>query len=201
MSKIIEFENVSAQYESNTNILHSVNLSIEQGSFHFITGLSGSGKSSFLKLIYLDLIPSYGKLKVFSNNTSNIPQKNLYKYHSLISTVFQDFNPIPHLTVMENLSIPLKIRGVKDSRIKKDAYELLEWIELLEYANILPNKLSTGARQRLAIAQAVISRPNILLADEPTANVDSEMSSKILKLFEHLKSFGTTILFATHDIN
>ena len=196
---MIKLSKISLNYGNNTGILKDLDLKLESGSFHFLTGPSGSGKSSLLKLLFLGHLPSSGKLNIFGKNVSEISNTELPILRRKIGVVFQDFRLLNHLTVIENVALPLQIAGARKVDIKDHVNELISWVGLSDKINSLPNTLSDGEKQRISIARAVIGRPSLLLADEPTGSIDSDQGNKIMYLFEELNKIGTTVIIATHD--
>ncbi|MEB3701889.1 Cell division ATP-binding protein FtsE [Candidatus Bealeia paramacronuclearis] len=195
----VKAEGLGISYDGKTALLKSVNFSLPKGSFHFLTGPSGSGKSSLLKMLYLGLRPTWGKLHLFGRDTSLVKFEHLPSFRQRLGVVFQEFNLLDHMTVLENVSLPLRVRGLDSKEARIQAEDLLKWVGLQDFIYTYPNKLSGGQKQRVAIARAVIARPQLLLADEPTGNVDDEMALKLIHLFEELLKLGTTILIATHN--
>lgn len=196
---IAQLATVGHQYEDGPEIFKGVNFHIEQGSFYFLTGPSGSGKSSLLKMLYLGLKPTWGKLYLFGEDTLKINPQYVPILRQKMGVVFQEFKLLDHLRVIDNVSLPLRVRGIEKRRASKQARELLDWVGLGDFLNVYPHSLSGGQKQRVAIARAVIARPQLLLADEPTGNVDDEMAMKLLYLFEELNKMGTAIIIATHN--
>lgn len=196
---IVKFSNVGLRYSTGPEVLHDLSFEIEQGSFHFLTGPSGAGKTSLLKLLYLGQKPTRGIISMLGRDLSTLPRKELPMLRRQIGIVFQDFRLLSHLSAFDNVALPLRVAGHDESSIKKNVSELLDWVGLGDKMDTRPPTLSGGEQQRVAIARAVINRPRILVADEPTGNVDSEIGKRILYLFEELNRHGTTILIATHD--
>jgi cell division transport system ATP-binding protein len=196
---MIELENISLRYEDGPPILQDVSLHIEPGSFHFLTGKSGAGKTSLLKLIFLALRPSRGKLSMFGKDIASLSRTELPEIRRQIGVIFQDFRLLNHLSVYENVTLPLRIAGQKELDYRKNAVELLSWVGLGDRLMSLPETLSGGEKQRAAIARAVIARPRLIIADEPTGNVDWEIGFRLLRLMEELNKMGTTVILATHD--
>ncbi len=196
---MIRFENVGMRYGSEEEILTDINFELEAGSFHFLTGPSGTGKSSLLKLLSLSHRPSRGKLTCFEKDIGEARRSGLIKLRRRIGIVFQEFRLLDHLTALENVALPLHIMGVRRKEVQSNAEEILEWVGLGHKTGALPPTLSGGEKQRVAIARAVVTKPQLLLADEPTGNVDPDMAERIMKLFVELNKMGTTLLIATHD--
>lgn len=196
---MIKLEHVALEYVEGTPVLKDVSFALEPGSFHFLTGASGAGKSTLLALLSLRLRASRGNLFMFGENVTYLERSLLPVYRRRIGIVQQDFGLLDHLTVAENVALPLKIAGETPKQMTKKVEELLEWVGLPECYHEKPTVLSGGQKQRVAIARAVIYKPDILLADEPTGNLDSDLAIKFMYLFEALNQWGTTILFATHD--
>ncbi len=197
---MIEFTNVGLRYGHGPEILRDLNFRIQPGSFHFLTGPSGSGKTSLLRLLLLSLKPSRGTVTMFGRDVGALDQDSLLDMRRHIGIVFQEFRLLDHLTTFENVALPLRVRGQPESAYRENVTELLEWVGLGERMEALPPLLSGGEKQRAAIARAVIGRPDILLADEPTGNVDPELSLRLVRLFAELNKLGTTIILATHEL-
>jgi len=197
---VIEFSNVGLRYGQGPEILKDLTFRIEPGSFHFLTGPSGSGKTSLLRLLLLSLRPTRGRVKLFGKDVSKVDQDSLLQMRRHIGIVFQEFRLLDHLTTFENVALPLRVLGESEQTYRDNVKELLEWVGLGERMDALPPLLSGGEKQRAAIARAVIGRPDILLADEPTGNVDPELSLRLVRLFAELNKMGTTIILATHEL-
>jgi cell division transport system ATP-binding protein len=197
--EILRFSGVSMRYGSGPEVLSDVSLSLPRGSFHFVTGPSGAGKSSLLKLIYLAARPSSGSIRLFGEDVASMPARDRPRARRRIGVVFQDLLLLDHLSAFDNTALPLRIAGHKPSEYRGDVAELLTWVGLGARMGSLPPTLAGGEKQRLAIARAVVGRPEILLADEPTGNVDHEMALRIYRLFVELNRLGTTVLIASHD--
>lgn len=196
---IIEMQNVGIRYDKGPEILSNINLSLPKGSFHFLTGQSGAGKTSLLSLMYLKQKPSRGQLNVFGHNINFTNRDQMAVLRRQIGVVFQDFHLIEHLSAFDNVALPLRVAGMNEYEIKKRVTELLTWVELDSHMNKKTSTLSGGEKQRIAIARAVINRPDLLLADEPTGNVDNIIAGKLMKLFVELNKLGTTVVIATHS--
>jgi len=197
---VIEFSNVGLRYGQGPEILRDLDFRIEPGSFHFLTGPSGSGKTSLLRLLLLSLRPTRGRVTLFGKDTASLDNDQMLQMRRHIGIVFQEFRLLDHLTTLENVALPLRVLGEPESSYRANVTELLDWVGLGERLDALPAVLSGGEKQRAAIARAVIARPDILLADEPTGNVDPELSLRLLRLFAELNRTGTTIILATHEL-
>jgi len=195
----VRFRDVGLRYGRSPEILRDISFDLEPGSFHFLTGASGAGKSSLLKLIYLANRPTRGQVQIFGQDAQRMRPKDLPGLRRRIGVVFQEIYLMEHLNVFDNTVLPLRISGQKPQDYRNDAAELLNWVGLGRRMDAMPETLSGGERQRLAIARAVVGRPSIVLADEPTGNVDHEMGLRILRLLVELNRLGTTILIASHD--
>ena len=196
---VVRFEDVSMRYGRGPDVLRDVNFALAPGSFHFVTGPSGAGKTSLLKLIYLAAKPSRGSLWLFGQDAGHAPASARPKLRRRIGVVFSDLLLLEHLSAFDNAALPLRIAGHKPADYRGDVAELLNWVGLGSRMASMPATLAGGERQRLAIARAVVNRPEILLADEPTGNVDHDMAVRIFRLFVELNRLGTTIVIATHD--
>jgi cell division transport system ATP-binding protein len=196
---MIKTQHLSMGYLPGQKILKDVTLEIEDGSFHFLTGASGAGKSTLLNLLALAMQPTEGKLSMFGTEVTRTPREGLPDLRRKIGTVFQDFQLLEHLTVAENVALPLKVAGEKKKEIAVRVKEMLEWIGLDGFEDSRPRLLSGGQKQRVAIARAVISNPPLILADEPSGNLDRVLSKRLMYLFQSLHKMGRTVIFATHD--
>jgi cell division transport system ATP-binding protein len=197
---VIRFENVGLRYGLGAEVLRDLTFRIEPHSFQFLTGPSGAGKTSLLRLLFLSLRPTRGLVTAFGQDVSTLGKDKLATLRRRVGIVFQDFRLLDHMTTYENVSLPLRILGKKESSYRSEVVELLQWVGLGERMSALPPVLSGGEKQRAAIARAVITRPEILLADEPTGNVDPSLAQRLLRLFIELNKSGTAVLIATHDI-
>jgi cell division transport system ATP-binding protein len=181
-------------------ILHDLSFSIEPQSFQFLTGPSGAGKTTLLKLILLSLKPTRGLISLFDQEATTLGKDEITTLRRRIGVVFQDFRLLDHLTTYENVALPLRVVGRDDSSYRGEVVELLRWVGLGDRMHVLPPVLSGGEKQRAAIARALIARPELLLADEPTGNVDPTLARRLLRLFVELNKSGTSIVIATHDL-
>ncbi len=196
---MVRFENVAMRYGEGSDVLKDANFSLEPGSFHFLTGPSGAGKSTLLRLIYLALRPTSGKIFLFDQDVATIERSALPPIRRRIGVVFQEFRLLDHLTALDNVALPLRIAGTPEPTVQEFVIDLLKWVGLEDHINAYPATLSGGQQQRVAIARAVINQPSLLLADEPTGNVDDAMAVRLLSLFEELNRLGTTVLIASHN--
>lgn len=197
---MIELNEVAYSY-GNGALLGDVSLQLAPGSFHFLTGPSGAGKSTLLKLCYMELLPTSGQLSIFGRNVTALGRDDVARTRRRIGVVHQDCQFLDHLSLVENLSLPLTVTGREASSEAQNLSELMAWVGLSKRAEALPPQLSGGERQRAALARAVIMDPEIILADEPTGNVDWDMSLRLLQLLVELNLMGKTIVVATHDLN
>lgn len=195
----IRFDSVGMRYGRGREVLKDLSFELAQGSFHFLTGESGAGKTSLLSLIYLANRPSRGLIHLFGQDIALTHRRDLPFLRRRIGVVFQDMRLLDHVSAFDNVALPLRIAGGDYKKYRDDVAELLWWVGLGDRMNALPATLSGGEKQRLAIARAVVGRPDILLADEPTGNVDPKMSLRILRLFVELNRQGVTVLIASHD--
>ena len=198
---VVRFENVGMRYGMGPEILRDIAFTLPAGSFHFLTGPSGAGKSSLLRLIYLAHRPSRGLITLFGRDIATTDRREMPALRRRIGVVFQDFRLIDHLSAIDNVALPLRVAGAKDEQIRSHVAELLAWVGLADQLEATPPTLSGGQQQRVAIARAVINRPSLLLADEPTGNVDNDIAVRLLYLFEELNKLGTTVVIATHNEN
>jgi cell division transport system ATP-binding protein len=196
---VVRFENVGMRYGLGPEILRDISFTLDQGSIHLLTGPSGAGKTSLLKLIYLAERPSRGGISMFGRDIAQTPRDELPALRRRIGVVFQDFRLLDHLSVFENVSLPRRVTGELEANYRAEVEELLSWVGLGNRLNAKPPTLSGGEKQRVAIARAVVAKPELLLADEPTGNVDPEIGARIMRLFIELNRLGTSVLIATHD--
>ncbi|MDR1694137.1 MAG: cell division ATP-binding protein FtsE [Lactobacillaceae bacterium] len=199
LNSVIFMQNVGLRYDKGPEILSDIKMSLKKGSFHFLTGKSGAGKTSLLSMMYLAQKPTRGSVSVFGQNVNFANRDNLAMLRRKIGVVFQDFRLIDHLTAFDNVALPLRISGMDEREVKQRVNEMLEWVGLSRNINSITSTLSGGEQQRVAIARAVINRPELLLADEPTGNVDNDIAFKLMNLFVELNKLGTTVVIATHS--
>ena len=199
--EVVRFDNVGLRYGTGSEVLSNISFSLYPGRFYFLTGASGAGKTSLLKLLYLAQRPSRGGLRMFGRDTITQPRETLPAFRRRIGVVFQDFRLIGHLSARDNIALPLRVSGVREADLQKPVTDMLDWVGLSHRADARPATLSGGEKQRAAIARAVIARPELLVADEPTGNVDPDMALKLIRLFEGLTRLGTTVVVATHDVH
>jgi cell division transport system ATP-binding protein len=196
---MVRFDNVGMRYGSGPEILRDVSFILAPGSFHFLTGASGAGKSTLLRLMYLARRPTRGLISLFDRDIATLPRADLPAVRRRIGVVFQEFRLINHLTAMQNVALPLRVAGAAEEQTRGHVAELLAWVGLADHLESKPPTLSGGQQQRLAIARAVIGRPSLLIADEPTGNVDDRSAFRLMRLFEELNKVGTTVVVATHN--
>ena len=197
---MIRFENVGLRYGLGPEVLRDLNFGIHGQSFQFLTGPSGAGKTSLLRLMLLSLRPTRGLISMFDHDTVTLSKDGRANLRRRIGIVFQDFRLLDHLTTYENVALPLRVLGKEEADYRAEVVELLQWVGLGDRMGALPPILSGGEKQRAAIARAVIARPQLLLADEPTGNVDPNLGQRLLRLFIELNKSGTAVIIATHDI-
>jgi cell division transport system ATP-binding protein len=197
---MVRFENVGLRYSHGPEVLRDVSFELEPQSFQFLTGPSGAGKSSLLRLLFMALRPTRGLITLFGHDIATLSQDALATLRRRIGVVFQDFRLLDHLTTYENVALPLRVIGREETSYRHEVVELLEWVGLGDRMAALPPVLSGGEKQRAAIARAVIARPHLLLADEPTGNVDPNLARRLLRLFVELHKSGTAVVIATHDV-
>jgi len=197
---VVRFENVGLRYGLGPEVLRDLSFRIEPHSFQFLTGPSGAGKTSLMRLLFLALRPTRGLITLFGHDIATLSKDAMATLRRRIGVVFQDFRLIDHMTTYENVALPLRVVGQEEENFRDEVIELLQWVGLGERMWALPPVLSGGEKQRAAIARAVIARPQLLLADEPTGNVDPTLAQRLLRLFVELNKSGTSIVIATHDI-
>ena len=201
-AEIVKFDNVGLRYGTDPEVLSNLSFTLYPGSFYFLTGASGAGKTSLLKLLYLAQRPSRGAIRMFGQDLMTMPRERLPDLRRRLGVVFQNFRLVPHLTAFDNVALPLRLAGADEAKVVKAVSDMLDWVGLAHRAQAIPATMSGGEQQRVAIARAVIARPRMLIADEPTGNVDPEMALKLLRLFEALNNrVGTTVVVATHDVH
>ena len=197
---MLSFENVGLSYGMGPETLRDLTFSIEPDSFQFLTGPSGAGKTSLLKLILLSLKPTRGQITLFGEDATTLGKSAITQIRRRIGVVFQDFRLLDHLTLYENVALPLRVLGREETGYRAEVFELLRWVGLFDRKFVRPTVLSGGEKQRAAIARALIARPELLIADEPTGNVDPTLARRLLRLFVELHKSGTAVVIATHDL-
>lgn len=198
---MIKFENVVKTYNENTIALNNINMTIEKGEFVFLVGLSGSGKSSLIKVILREIKPTSGEIKIGDYNLGTLKEKEIPYFRRRLGVIFQDFRLLENKTVYQNVEYAMKVVEAEDDEIAKRVPKILKTVGLDKKANCYPNELSGGEQQRVAIARAIINDPEILLADEPTGNLDPITAKDIMDLLVNINNNGTTVIMATHDTN
>ena len=196
---VIEFKNVSKTYENGTHALNNVSIKINDGEFVFIVGSSGAGKSTFLKIIMREQVPDNGTAIVNNYNLNKIKKKDIPKFRRTMGIVFQDFRLIPNMTVYDNVAFAMRVIGAKEKEIRKRVPYVLSLVGLTSKARQLPTQLSGGEQQRVALARALVNIAGVIIADEPTGNIDPEMSYEIVDLLNHINANGTTVVMVTHE--
>jgi cell division transport system ATP-binding protein len=198
---MLRLENVGLRYGMGPEVLRDVSFDIRPNSFQFLTGPSGAGKTSLLRLLFLSLRPTRGLISLFGKDVTRLAPDRAASLRRRIGVVFQDFRLLDHLTTYENIALPLRVQGRGEPSYRSQVVELLHWVGLGDRMHVLPPVLSGGEKQRAAIARALISRPELLLADEPTGNVDPPLARRLLRLFVELHKSGTSVVIATHDVS
>jgi cell division transport system ATP-binding protein len=197
---VVRFENVGLRYGVGQEVLRDLSFRIEPNSFQFLTGPSGAGKTSLLRLLFMSLRPTRGLMTLFGHDVATLTKDALAILRRRVGLVFQDFRLLDHLTTYENVALPLRVLGRSEASYRAEVIELLRWVGLGDRLWAFPPVLSGGEKQRAAIARAVIAQPELLLADEPTGNVDPNLAQRLLRLFVELNRSGTSVVIATHDI-
>ncbi len=195
----MRFDNAAMRYGAGPEVLRDITMQLAPGSFHFLTGPSGAGKTTLLRLMYLAERPTRGTVSLFEQDVGQLSRDALATLRRKIGIVFQDFRLIDHLSAFDNVALPLRVAGADEGRVHAHVTELLEWVGLADQLEARPATLSGGQKQRVAIARAVIAGPSLILADEPTGNVDDAMAERLLRLFEEMNRLGTTLVLATHN--
>jgi cell division transport system ATP-binding protein len=196
---VIETQSLAKTYGRDTYALQDLNIKVDRGEFAFLTGPSGAGKSTFLRLLLLEERPSEGEVIVAGRNLSHLTRDEIQAYRRTVGFVFQDFKLIPTKTIFENVSFVQRVLGRPVEEQRRNTYQVLKWVGLQHRLNALPEELSGGEQQRVAIARALVNEPHLVLADEPTGNLDPDLSLEIMNLFRDMNARGTTVLVATHD--
>jgi len=196
---MIESTHLSKVYRKGVYALRDLSLTVEKGEFVFLTGPSGSGKSTFLRLLLREDVPTEGQLKVFGRSLSELTDAQVQAYRRSIGFIFQDFRLIPRFTVFQNVAFVMRVLGVPPAVQQRKTFQMLKWVGLQHRMNANPEELSGGEQQRIAIARALVNDPQLVLADEPTGNLDPDLSLEIMNMFRELNARGTTVVVATHD--
>jgi cell division transport system ATP-binding protein len=196
---LIRLQNVGLKYDRGHEVLRDVTFHLRPGSFHFLHGASGAGKTSLLRMLFMQIQPSRGRIALFEEDVSTITPAKRARLRRRIGFVFQEYKLLEHLTTWENVAMPLRVLGRQVGDYREDVTDLLQWVGLGDRMHAYPSFLSGGEKQRAAIARAVIGKPELLLADEPTGNVDPQMARRLLRLFVELNRLGTSVVIATHD--
>ena len=205
---MLRFEAVGLRYERGVvragaptapEVLHDISFRLEAGAFRWLLGPSGAGKTSLLRLLYLAVRPTRGRLILLDTDVTTAPRRALPPLRRRIGVVFQDFRLLPHLSTFDNVALPLRIAGRPEGQVRADVGELLRWVGLSRHLAVHPAELSGGEQQRVAIARAVVTRPALLLADEPTGNLDDGQAERLMQLFKEMNRIGTTVIVATHN--
>ena len=197
---MVRLQNVGKRYGADAEILRDVSMQLDPGGFYFLTGVSGAGKTTLLKIIYLAEPPSRGVFTLFDTDVGTTDRTTLPALRRRLGIVFQDYRLVDHLSVRDNVALPLRIAGAPEREIRENVPELLSWMGLEGKLEYRPASLSGGEQQRVAIARAIVRRPDLLIADEPTGNVDDDIAMLLVRVFERINKLGTTVLIATHDI-
>lgn len=197
--QVLNLDEVGLRYGQGPEILRDIRFAMSPGDFYFLTGPSGAGKSSLLRMLFLAQRPTRGSVHIFGEDVGQLTRRRLPQIRRRIGVVFQEFRLLDHLTTFDNVALPLRVAGQSESRYRRDVMDLLDWVGLADQVRAYPPVLSGGEKQRAAIARAVIAKPELLLADEPTGNVDPILAKRLLHLFLELNRLGTTMLIATHD--
>ena len=197
---MVRLENIGKSYGTDAEILRDVSMTLDAGGFYFLTGVSGAGKTTLLKIIYLAESPSRGVVTLFDTDVATTDRQTHTALRRRVGIVFQDFRLVEHLSVRDNVALPLRIAGAPEREIRENVPELLSWMGLDGKLDFRPATLSGGEQQRVAIARAIVRRPDLLIADEPTGNVDDDIAMLLVRVFERINKLGTTVLVATHDI-
>jgi len=195
----VSLNGVSLRYDDGPEVLSNLNISLQPGSFHFLTGPSGAGKTSLLSLLYLAQKPTQGSVDLFGTNVTKAKRSTLPAIRRRVGVVFQDFRLLDHLSSFDNVALPLRVAGVSETEVSSNVTELLSWVGLDSFMDAKPPVLSGGQKQRVAIARAVVNRPKLILADEPTGNVDDAIAERLMQLFIELNKLGASVIIATHN--
>jgi cell division transport system ATP-binding protein len=196
---VIESVKLSKLYKRGVYALRELSITIDKGEFLFLTGPSGAGKSTFLRLLLREELPTSGNLRVMGRDLMSLKSSQVQAYRRTVGFVFQDFRLIPRFTVFQNVSFVMRVLGLPLATQQRKTFQVLKWVGLQHRMNALPEELSGGEQQRVAIARALVNDPQLVLADEPTGNLDPDLSLEIMNLFREINARGTTVVVATHD--
>lgn len=197
---MVRLEHIGKRYDPGVQVLSDVSLTLDSGGFYFLTGAGGAGKTTLLRIVYLAERPSRGRVVLFGSDAGPLDRAARAALRRRIGIVFQDFRLIDELSAHDNVALPLRIGGAPERQIRDNVAELLAWVGLADRGNTPVGSLSGGERQRVAVARAVVRRPDLLIADEPTGNVDDDAAMLLVRVFERINRLGTTVLIATHDL-
>ncbi len=202
-SRMVRFDQVGLRYphagQAGPDVLRDLSFTIPEGGFRWLLGPSGAGKTSLLRLLYLAVRPTSGQIRVLGRDISRADRRALPRLRRRIGVVFQDFRLMPHLSAFDNVALPLRLAGRPEGQIRVDVHEMLRWVGLIDKVGARPPQLSGGEQQRVAIARAVVARPSLLLADEPTGNLDDVQAERLMQLLQEMNRIGTTVVVATHN--
>ena len=196
---MIETQRLSKLYSRGLHALQDLSLTVDKGEFVFLTGASGAGKSTLLRLLLMQERPSEGEILVNGHNLTSLSRREIQEYRRGIGFIFQDFKLIPTRTVLENITFVLEVLGMAEAQQRRKAFQVLKWVGLQHRMNAYPRELSGGEQQRIALARALVNDPYLVLADEPTGNLDPDLSLEIMNLLREVNAGGTTVVVATHD--
>lgn len=195
----VQLDGVALRYDTGRDVFKALTLNLPQKSFYFLTGPSGAGKTSLLSLLYLAMRPAEGTLRLFGEDVTLASRTRLAELRRKLGVVFQDFRLLDHLSAFDNVALPLRVAGIGEAAVRRDVSELLKWVGLADLMDARPAILSGGQKQRVAIARAVVNRPSLILADEPTGNVDDKIAVRLIQLFVELHKLGSSVVVATHN--
>lgn len=198
---IISMKHVFMNYEKHVPVIYDLNMDIEKGEFVFLVGPSGAGKTTILRMIYREIKPTSGQIIVAGQDLSRLKDHQVPYYRRKLGLIFQDFKLLPDRTVAQNVALSMQVAGMKPKHIKRNVDKVLEWLNLSHRRDAFPDEISVGERQRTAIARAIVNFPSVILADEPTGNLDPKLASEVMQILDEFNRNGTTIIVATHDVS